>query len=99
MLYGEIDQLSTAWSTLDEQNNLKVFNLLNLEEKVQRLNTDKAKSDNRYFATMRQKDAIAAENQVLIKLAEKQARAVEAANDLQHTIGTSLVRPVIPPPF
>lgn len=40
MLYGEIDQLSTAWSTLDEQNNAKVFNLLNLEEKVQRLNTD-----------------------------------------------------------
>lgn len=40
MLYGEIDQLSTAWSTLDEQNNLKVFSLLNLEEKVQRLNTE-----------------------------------------------------------
>ncbi|KAL8291986.1 hypothetical protein RQP46_001452 [Phenoliferia psychrophenolica] len=90
MLYGEIDQLSTAWSTLDEQNNLKVFNLLSLEEKVQRLNTDKAKADNRYFATMRQKDAIAAENQVLTKLAEKQSRAVEAANDLQHSIGTSL---------
>ena len=40
MLYGEIDQLSIAWSTLDEQNNLKVFSLLNLEEKVQRLNTE-----------------------------------------------------------
>ncbi|KAK4703986.1 E3 ubiquitin-protein ligase BRE1, partial [Phenoliferia sp. Uapishka_3] len=90
MLYGEIDQLSTAWSTLDEQNNLKVFNLLNLEEKVQRLNAEKAKSDNRYFATMRQKDAIAAENQVLTKLAEKQQRAVDAATDLQHSLGSQL---------
>lgn len=41
---------------------------------------------------MRQKDAIAAENQVLTKLAEKQSRAVDAANDLQHDIANSLVR-------
>lgn len=40
MLYGEIDRLSAAWSTLDEQNSSKVFNLVSLEEKVQRLNTD-----------------------------------------------------------
>ena len=41
---------------------------------------------------MRQKDAIAAENQVLTKLAEKQSRAVDAANDLQHDIANSLDR-------
>lgn len=40
MLYGEIDRLSSAWSILDEQNASKVFSLVNLEEKVQRLNTD-----------------------------------------------------------
>lgn len=40
MLYGEIDRLSAAWATLDEQNSSKVFNLVNLEEKVQRLNTE-----------------------------------------------------------
>lgn len=40
MLYGEIDRLSAAWSTLDEQNSSKVFSLVGLEEKVQRLNTD-----------------------------------------------------------
>lgn len=131
MLYGEIDRLSTAWSTLDEQNSAKVFNLVHLEEKVQRLNTDvrlfdflgeerlpkkqerltigyppfffsfclfpscqslqKAKADNRYFATMRQKDAIAAENTVLTKLAEKQQRAVDGVNDLQHSLNTQLV--------
>lgn len=40
MLYGEIDRLSVAWSALDEQSNSKVFNLVHLEEKVQRLTTD-----------------------------------------------------------
>lgn len=90
MLYGEIDRLSAAWSTLDEQNSSKVFNLVSLEEKVQRLNTEKAKADNRYFATMRQKDAIAAENAVLSKLAEKQQRAVDSATDLQHSLGIQL---------
>ncbi|KAI5476449.1 E3 ubiquitin-protein ligase BRE1 [Pseudohyphozyma bogoriensis] len=90
MLYGEIDRLSTAWSTLDEQNSSKVFNLVNLEEKVQRLNADKAKSESRYFSTMRQKEALVAENAVLTKLAEKQQRAVDASNDLQHSLGAQL---------
>lgn len=40
MLYGEIDRLSAAWSTLDEQNASKVFNLVGLEEKVGRLTTE-----------------------------------------------------------
>ena len=40
MLYGEIDRLSAAWSILDEQSASKVFNLVDLAEKVQRLNTD-----------------------------------------------------------
>lgn len=90
MLYGEIDRLSAAWSILDEQSASKVFNLVDLAEKVQRLNTDRAKADNRYFSTMRQKDAIVAENTVLTKLAEKQQRAVESANDMQHSIGNQL---------
>lgn len=40
MLYAEIDRLSNAWATLDEQNGNKIFNLGHLEEKVQRLNTE-----------------------------------------------------------
>lgn len=40
MLYGEIDRLSAAWSALDEQNSSKVFNLANLEDKLQRLGAE-----------------------------------------------------------
>lgn len=41
---------------------------------------------------MRQKDAILAENAMLSKLAEKQAKAVVAANELQRSTGFQLVR-------
>lgn len=44
---------------------------------------------------MRQKDAIAAENAVLSKLAEKQQRAVDSATDLQHSLGVQLVRSLL----
>ncbi|GAA5857751.1 hypothetical protein JCM8547_005970 [Rhodosporidiobolus lusitaniae] len=90
MLYGEIDRLSTAWASLDEQNASKVFNLAALEDKIQRLNADKAKADNRYFATMRQKDALTNENAVLNKLAEKQQQKVEAANEVQRSLSAQL---------
>ncbi|GAA5865168.1 hypothetical protein JCM1840_003930 [Sporobolomyces johnsonii] len=90
MLYGEIDRLSAAWSALDEQNASKVFNLVSLEEKIQRLSAEKAKADNRYFATMRQKDALVSENAVLTKLAEKQQQKVESTTEQQHSLGQQL---------
>lgn len=40
---------------------------------------------------MRQKEALAAENAVLTKLAEKQQRMVTSADDLRHSLGVQLV--------
>lgn len=60
-----------------------------------RTREQKSKADNRYFATMRQKEALAAENTVLTKLAEKQQRAVEGAHELQTTTGQQVVRLVL----
>ncbi|GAA5931004.1 hypothetical protein JCM3775_000775 [Rhodotorula graminis] len=90
MLYGEIDRLSAAWQSLDEQNASKVFNLAALEDKVQRLSADKAKADNRYFATMRQKDALTGEAAVLQKLAEKQQQRIESQAEVQRALGQQL---------
>ncbi|GAA5960486.1 hypothetical protein JCM21900_000115, partial [Sporobolomyces salmonicolor] len=50
----------------------------------------KAKADNRYFATMRQKDALVSENAVLTKLAEKQQQKVESSTEQQHSLGQQL---------
>ncbi|BGP40652.1 E3 ubiquitin-protein ligase bre1 [Rhodotorula kratochvilovae] len=90
MLYGEIDRLSAAWQSLDEQNASKVFNLAALEDKIQRLSADKAKADNRYFATMRQKDALGGETAVLQKLAEKQQQKIESQAEVQRALSQQL---------
>ncbi|GAA5978816.1 hypothetical protein JCM5350_004831 [Sporobolomyces pararoseus] len=89
-LYGEIDRLSAAWSALDEQNSSKVFNLVHLEEKLQRLGAEKAKADNRYFATMRQKESLVNENAILTKLAEKQQQKVDSAAEMHHSLSEQL---------
>ncbi|SCZ89366.1 BZ3500_MvSof-1268-A1-R1_Chr9g10383 [Microbotryum saponariae] len=90
MLYSEIDRLSAAWSTLDEQQSSKAAQLHALEEKVHRSATEKTKADNRYFQTMRQKEALVAENAVLTKLADKQNRALEAGEEARHALGDRL---------
>lgn len=90
MLYGEIDRLSTAWATLDEQNGAKVFNLQALEDKVQRLMGEKAKADNRYFTTMRSAEALKNENTMLTKAVEKQHRATDAVKETQHSLSAQL---------
>ncbi|KAH8920247.1 BRE1-domain-containing protein [Atractiella rhizophila] len=90
MLYGEVDRLSAAWQTLDEQCSNKVFTLVGLEEKVAKLLTEKAKADNRYFAAMRAKEALQGENQVLNRLTDKQQKAVESTLESNKTISASL---------
>ncbi|GAA5879038.1 hypothetical protein JCM3774_004477 [Rhodotorula dairenensis] len=92
MLYSEIERLSDAWQALDEQNASKVFNLATIEEKLQRLSAEKAKADNRYFTTMRQKDALVNENAMLNKLVEKQQQKVEAANEQQQLLTQQLTQ-------
>ncbi|KAK4054236.1 E3 ubiquitin-protein ligase bre1 [Microbotryomycetes sp. JL201] len=82
MLYSEIERLSLAWSTLEEQNAQKVWNLTHTEEKIQKLAVE---------ATMREKEALMAENAVLTKLAEKQQKAVAGADDLQDSLRQQLL--------
>lgn len=52
-LCEEIEKLSQAYADMDKQASSKVMDLTRMEEKVLRLTTEKAKADNRYFATMR----------------------------------------------
>ncbi|KAM0789473.1 hypothetical protein ACM66B_000293 [Microbotryomycetes sp. NB124-2] len=91
MLYSEIERLSLAWSTLEEQNAQKVWTLTHTEEKIQKLTVEKTKADNKYFAAMREKEALTAENAVLTKLSEKQQKAVASADDLQDSLRQQLL--------
>lgn len=91
MLITEVDRLSSAWQTLDVQNRDKVLNLMQHEEKVARLLSEKAKADNRYFAAMRAKEALTAENLVLTKASEKQSKALAASEEAAKAQGEYVV--------
>ena len=75
-LYGEVERLSKSWEDVASQANGKVLNLKEMEEKVARLSTEKAKADNKYFAAMRTKEAIEVERKVAQRQIEKQAKAL-----------------------
>ncbi|KAF8894030.1 hypothetical protein BD779DRAFT_1797962 [Infundibulicybe gibba] len=76
-LYAEIDKLSTAWEGLDRQLNSKVFDLTNMEERLQKAGLDKAKSENKFYAAMRDKEAIEVERKNLVRNNEKQAKVLD----------------------
>lgn len=92
MLITEVDRLSSAWQTLDTQNRDKVLSLMQHEEKTARLLSEKAKADNRYFAAMRAKEALTAENLVLSKTSEKQSKALAASEEASKAQSAHIVR-------
>lgn len=75
-LFKELEKLSTAWETLEGQVKSKVFDLYQMEEKVSKAVIDKARSENKYFATMREKEALDAEKKALVRVQEKSEKAL-----------------------
>lgn len=59
-LYTEIERLSALWENLDKQLKSKIFDLGAMEDKLTKAQTEKSKADNKYFAAMRELDALKA---------------------------------------
>jgi E3 ubiquitin-protein ligase BRE1 len=92
-LYTEIERLSALWENLDKQVKDKVFDLAVMEERIQKAATEKAKADNKYFATMRQKDAADAERKNLQRNLDKQVKVIEKLAETEKSLGKQIVRP------
>jgi len=91
-LYTEIERLSALWENLDKQVKDKVFDLAAVEERIQKAATEKAKADNKYFATMRQKDAADAERKNLQRNLDKQVKVIEKLAETEKSLGKQIVR-------
>ncbi|KAH7929827.1 BRE1-domain-containing protein [Leucogyrophana mollusca] len=76
-IYAELDKLSSSWEALDRQVKSKVFDLIAMEERLTKIGHDKAKSDNKFFAAMREKEAIDSERKNVVRNIEKQAKVIE----------------------
>ncbi|KAF8482639.1 BRE1 E3 ubiquitin ligase-domain-containing protein, partial [Russula ochroleuca] len=82
-LYDEIGKLSTAWETLQGQVASKVFDLAAAEERIMKTNLDKAKADNKFFAAMREKEAVENEHKHLARTNEKLLKHVSNLTDVE----------------
>ncbi|KAI0256288.1 BRE1 E3 ubiquitin ligase-domain-containing protein [Lactifluus subvellereus] len=81
-LYDEIGKLSAAWESLQSQVTSKVFDLAAAEERIMRANLDKAKADNKFFAAMREKEAVENEHKHLARTNEKLLKHVSNLTDV-----------------
>ncbi|KAL7409085.1 BRE1 E3 ubiquitin ligase-domain-containing protein [Mrakia frigida] len=89
-LYGEVERLSKSWEDVANQANSKVLNLKEMEEKVSKLATEKAKADNKYFAAMRTKEAVEVERKVAQRNVEKQIKVLEKLSESERNLTTQL---------
>ncbi|KAJ7045767.1 BRE1 E3 ubiquitin ligase-domain-containing protein [Mycena alexandri] len=90
-VYSELDQLSAAWEALDRQVKSKVFDLKDMEERVSKSGLDKAKSENKFFAAMRDKEAIDNERKTLSRNLEKQGKVVERLVETERNLTGQVV--------
>lgn len=91
-LFKELEKLSTAWETLEKQVKSKAFDLYQMEDKVSKAVAEKARSENKYFATMRENEALEAEKKALQRVQEKTDKALLDMTTRADEIEKFLVR-------
>jgi len=85
-LYAELDKLSAAWEALDRQVKSKVFDLTAMEERLAKMGHDRGKSENKFYAAMRDKEAIDTERKNLSRNLEKQAKVLEKLQESEKSL-------------
>ncbi|RSH91929.1 hypothetical protein EHS25_009299 [Saitozyma podzolica] len=89
-LYTEVEGLSKLWEASERTVSSKVFELKDTELKIARLQTEKAKADNKYFQAMRSKDAIDAEGKLAQRTVEKQLKLLERAQEVERSLNAQI---------
>jgi E3 ubiquitin-protein ligase BRE1 len=85
-LYNEIEKLSSAWEVLDGQVRSKILDLSGMEERLTKATVERAKSDNKFYAAVRDKDTIEAERKSAVRSLEKQTKALEALKQTETNL-------------
>ncbi|KAI0675260.1 BRE1-domain-containing protein [Trametes maxima] len=76
-IYSELDKLSTAWEALDKQVKSKVYDLAALEDRVAKAAIERAKAENKFYAAVRDKDAVEFERKNLARNLDKAGKALD----------------------
>lgn len=91
-LYSELERLSKAWEEAMALSLPRAGTVKETEDKLARLATEKAKADNKYFAAMRQKEAVEGEKRGAMRLVEKQVHAIDRLSANEKNLAGQLVR-------
>ncbi|KAJ8462214.1 hypothetical protein ONZ51_g11039 [Trametes cubensis] len=87
-LFAELDKISAAWENLDRQVNSKVYDLSALEERVQKAGVERAKADNKFYAAVRDKEAIDNERKNLVRNLDKAGKALDKLAASEKALNT-----------
>ncbi|CAK5281609.1 unnamed protein product [Mycena citricolor] len=89
--YNEMIQLGSAWEALDRQLRSKVFDLREMEERLSKVTLEKAKSDNKFYASMRDKESIDLERKTLLRNQEKHGKTIERYMESERNLAAQVM--------
>lgn len=91
MLKNELESMNTAYKKVTALASQKVENFSTLEEKITRLSAEKSKADQKYFATMKAKEAREQEVRSLRASSSKSSEMVSTLKDAEAASRAALV--------
>ncbi|KAK9470377.1 BRE1 E3 ubiquitin ligase-domain-containing protein [Dipodascopsis tothii] len=85
-LAAELPSLEAAFNKAHQLSTRKVLDQAEREEKMLRLVAEKAKADQKYFAAMRAKEAVALENKALKAQGQASGKVVQQLRDAERAV-------------
>jgi len=76
MLITEVGRLSETWEQLNKQNHSKILDVAQYDIRLERMATERAKANQKYFASEREKEALANQSNTYLRLSNNQKAAI-----------------------
>jgi len=83
--------MEQAFNQAHEQNMRKVMDLVAAEDKLSRLQAEKSKADQKYFASMKAKDQLTIELKTLKQQAAKSTEALGRLHEIEDTMKAKIM--------
>jgi len=90
-LKNELPTMEQAFNQAHEQNMRKVMDLVAAEDKLSRLQAEKSKADQKYFASMKAKDQLTIELKTLKQQAAKSTEALGRLHEIEDTMKAKIM--------
>lgn len=90
MLISEVGRLSETWEQLNKQNHSKILDLAQYDVRLERMATERAKANQKYFASEREKEALVNQSNTYLRLSNNQKAAISILESERRAFVTKL---------